>query len=127
MSHFTQVKTSFKNLEYLKRSLKELNLNYQTNSSTVRDYNSELKNVDLIIPQSNGYNIGFNFDGNEYILISDLSFWDQKWSVEGFLNKLSQVYAHQTILAESAKQGFNNVKEINNVDGSISLTLERWN
>ena len=42
------------------------------------------------------------------------------------MDKLSQAYASETILIESNKQGFQPVKQSTNIDGSITLVLERW-
>jgi len=42
------------------------------------------------------------------------------------MDKLSQAYASETILNESNKQGFQPVKQSTNLDGSITLVLERW-
>tara|TARA_B100000795_G_C22753944_1_gene420630 strand:+ start:663 stop:1046 length:384 start_codon:yes stop_codon:yes gene_type:complete len=127
MSHFTHIKTRIQNLSYLESALNRLNINFEKEKKTIVGYQSQTYDVNLVIPQSNGYEIGFNWNGEEYELIVDLSFWNQPWSLETFMEKLSQSYANETILTESAKQGFEQIKQTTNNDGSITLVLERWN
>lgn len=83
--------------------------------------------TNLIIPQSNGYNLEFSWNGQEYELIADLAFWKQSSPVETFIDKTSQQYAGQVIIGESQKIGFQPVKYQQNNDGSQTLVLERWN
>ena len=127
MSHFTHIKTRIQNLGYLENALARLDIIFEKNKKVIQGYQSQNHEVNLVIPQTNGYDIGFNWNGEEYELIVDLSFWNQPWSLEMFMEKLSQSYANETILSESAKQGFQQVKQTTNNDGSISLILERWN
>jgi len=127
MSHFSHIKTRIQNLNYLENALNRLGIIFEKNNKTLQGYQSQTYNVNLVIPQKNGYDIGFNWNGEEYELIVDLSFWNQSWSLETFMEKLSQAYANETILAESAKQGFQQIKQTTSNDGSITLVLERWN
>merc|ERR1712238_255427 len=83
--------------------------------------------INLVIPQSNNYDIMFNWSGEEYELVLDASFWIQSYSVESFVNKLSQHYANDIILTESQKIGFQPIKTKQHVDGSNTITLQRWN
>ena len=127
MSHFTNLKTSFKNLLHLENALNKLNIVYKREKKMVEGNNSKLYNVNLVIPQSNNYNITFNWNGEEYELILDTSFWIQPYPVENFINKLSQHYANSVIIAESQKIGFQPIKSKQHVDGSNTITLQRWN
>ena len=120
MSHFTHIKTQFQNLLYLEKALTKINISY-------RKEITESAKTTLIIPQSNGYNIEFVYNGNEYELIADMSFWEQKYPFESFIDKISQQYASNLIIGESQKIGFQTIKSKQNVDGSQTLTLERWN
>jgi hypothetical protein len=58
--------------------------------------------------------------------VADLQYWQQPLSVEGFLKKVTQGYALQTILSETSKQGFQVAEQQNNQDGSIRLVVQRW-
>lgn len=127
MSHFTNLKTSFKNLLHLENALNKLEIPYKREKKVIEGNNSKLYNVNLVIPQSNDYDITFNWNGEEYELILDASFWIQPYPVESFINKLSQHYANDVIITESQKIGFQPIKSKQHVDGSNTITLQRWN
>ena len=123
MSHFTHMKTRFQNLFYLEKALNRLNINHKQKVVN----NSNLSNVNLVIPQSNKYDIEFCWNGQEYELVADISFWEQAYPVESFIDKVAQQYAGEVIIGESQKVGFQPVKYQQNSDGSNTLVLERWN
>ena len=127
MSHFTNLKTSFKNLLHLENALNKLEIPYKREKKVIEGNNSKLYNVNLVIPQSNNYDITFNWNGEEYELILDASFWIQPYPVESFINKLSQHYANDVIITESQRIGFQPIKSKQHVDGSNTITLQRWN
>ena len=122
MSHFTNMKTSFQNLTYLQTALNKLEIKYQT-----KQLNTESGNNSLVINQSNGYDIEFCWNGQEYNLVVDMSFWEQPYPVESFIDKVSQQYASEVIVGESQKLGFQPIKYQQNQDGSNTVVLERWN
>jgi hypothetical protein len=127
MSHFTNLKTSFKNLLHLENALNKLEIPYKREKKVIDINNSKLYNINLVIPQSNDYDITFNWNGEEYELVLDTSFWIQPYPVESFINKLSQHYANDVIITESQKIGFQPIKTKQHVDGSNTITLQRWN
>ena len=127
MSHFTHMKTRFQNLFYLEKALNRLNIEFKQQESTVTTSNPENNNINLVIPQSNGYNVEFSWNEQEYELVADLAFWKQSSPAETFIDKISQEYAGQVIIGESQKVGFQPVKYQQNNDGSQTLVLERWN
>ena len=127
MSHFTNLKTSFKNLLHLENALNKLEIPYKREKKVIDTNNSKLYNVNLVVPQSNNYDITFDWNGEEYELILDVSFWVQPYPVESFINKLSQHYANDVIITESQKIGFQPIKTKQHVDGSNTITLQRWN
>ena len=126
MSHFTHIKTRFQNLFYLEKALNRLNISHTVEQEkSVQDTSSYHKS--LIISQSNGYDIEFDWNGQEYELVVDMSFWEQPYPVESFIDKISQQYAGEVIIGESQKIGFQPIKYQQNADGSNTLVLERWN
>lgn len=127
MSHFTYIKTRFKNLFYLEKALNRLNISYKEQEKIISNSNSEIYTTNLLIPQSNGYDIEFVWNCQEYELAVDMSFWDQPCPIESFVDKISQQYANEVIIGESQKMGFQPIKSQKNADGSIRLVLERWN
>lgn len=127
MSHFTHMKTRFQNLSYLKKALSRLNIVCKENEKVVDNFNSKFSNFNLLIPQSNGYDIEFAWNGQEYELVVDMSFWEQSSPIESFIDKVAQQYAGEVIIGESQKTGFQPIKYQQNADGSNTLVLERWN
>ena len=101
MSHFTHMKTRFQNLFYLEKALERLNIAH----TQEKEANDALAN--LVIPQSNGYDLKFVWNGQEY--------------------KVAQQYAGEVIIGESQKIGFQPIKYQTNTDGSNTVLLERWN
>lgn len=122
MSHFTHMKTRFQNLFYLEKALNRLNITY-----TEQEPENSFNNLNLTITQSNGYDIKFDWNGQEYELVADMSFWEQPYPVESFIDKVAQQYAGEVIIGESQKTGFQPIRYQQNADGSNTLILERWN
>jgi len=76
--------------------------------------------------KKNNHDIGFKWNGNEYELVTDLMFWDQKYSVNKFLNQLNQRYAFNLIAKVSEEQSFQYVEAENQQNGSIRLLLRKF-
>ncbi|MEL6224546.1 MAG: DUF1257 domain-containing protein [Cyanobacteria bacterium J06627_8] len=126
MSHFSQIKTQIRNLDALKVALTNNGVEWLEGPAQVRGYRGQTHKADVAIQQENGYDIGFSWNGNEYELVADLQYWNQPLSVQGFLNKVTQSYAYQTVLTTTEKQGFQVSETEKNADGSIRLVLQRW-
>ncbi len=126
MSHFSNIKTQIRNLTSLHAALSDLGIDWKVGPSTVRGYQGQTRTAEVVIEQKNDYDIGFSWNGNEYELVADLQYWQQPWSVDGFLNRVSQRYAYQTVIQETAKQGFQVAEQQKNEDGSIRLVVQRW-
>lgn len=127
MSHFTIMKTRFQNLIYLERALNKLKIHYEKKEKLLTNENLTSYQFDLIIPQSNGYDIIFSWNQEQYLLVVDISYWNQPYPIELFIDKIAQQYAGEVILGESKKLGFQTIKYQENLDGSNTLVLERWN
>ena len=125
MSHFTYIKTRFQNLSYLEKALNKLNLTYKKSQNLLTS--AEPFQMDLVISQSTGYDIIFTWNGQEYELATDLSFWAQPHPVETFMNKVAQQYACELVVGESQKIGFQPISDQKNLDGSRILVLDRFN
>lgn len=127
MSHFTSMKTRFQNLFYLEKALNKIEIVHERQKNLVSSSDSGAYNINLIIPQQNGYNIEFCWNGQEYELVVDMSYWKQDYPIEIFIDKIAQQYAGEVIIGESKKLGFQPVTYKQNNDGSNTLVLERWN
>ncbi len=126
MSHFSQIKTQIRNLDSLQAALTELGIDWKPGPRMVRGYRGQTRNAEITIEQDNGYDVGFSWNGNEYELVADLQYWKQPLSVDGFLRRVTQRYAYQTIVKETAQQGFEIAEQQQNKDGSIRLLVQRW-
>ena len=126
MSHFSQIKTQIRNLNSLQAALTDLGIDWKSGSKTVRGYRGQTRNAEITIEQENGYDVGFSWNGKEYELVADLQYWQQSWSVEGFLRQVTQRYAYHTVVNETARQGFHIAEQKQNEDGSIRVLVQRW-
>ena len=127
MSHFTKIKTKIYDLEILKKSLTDLNLEFTAENLEINGYNNQKASAYLIIKQSNNYDIGFKWNGTEYQMVTDLMFWSQDYSVDKFLNQINQRYAYNAILNLSGKENFQIKRSENLENGSVRVLLERFN
>lgn len=126
MSHFSNIKTQIRNLDVLKTTLTNLGMDWKDGPAEVRGYQGLTAIASVVIEQDNNYDVGFSWNGKEYELVTDLQYWQQPLSVEGFLQKITQGYALETVLSESAKQGFAVTEQQTQKDGSVRLVVQRW-
>jgi hypothetical protein len=126
MSHFTNIKTKLYDRATIEKSLSDLNIEWEAGLSTVRGYNNQHQSAEIVIRQKNNHDIGFKWNGKEYELVADLMFWDQKYSLNKFLNQVNQRYAFNLITKVSEDQSFQYVEAENQEDGSIRLLLRKF-
>ena len=126
MSHFSQIKTKIRDLDILECALNDLGIGSERGDMQVRGYQGQTQAASLIVSQTNGYDVGFQWTGDAYQLVADFQYWQQPWTVESFLEKVNHRYAYQTIVSESAKKGFEVVEQTNEEDGTVKLVLQRW-
>lgn len=126
MSHFSQVKTQIRTLPALQAALTDLGIDWKAGPQPVAGYRGQNRTADVVINQDNGYGVGFSWNGTEYELVADLEFWQQPWSIDRFLNKVTQRYAYHTVVNTSAQQGFQVSEQQQTADGAIRLVVQRW-
>ena len=126
MSHFSNIKTKIRNLSFLKAALNDMGIDWKEGSETIRGYQGQTRDAQVVVEQNNNYDFGFSWNGSEYELVADLQYWQQPLTVDGFLRKVTQRYAYHTIIEETTKQGFEVSEQQKNQDGSIRLVLQRW-
>jgi hypothetical protein len=123
MSHFTKIKITIKNGEILHKILQELGYTVETNTN-IRGYAGANIKAEYVIRQNNGYDLGFNREGENYQLIAD--FWGAKINQTEFINKISQKYAHYTLMEQINQQGFNIEEQETLEDGTIRVVVGKW-
>lgn len=126
MSHFSNIKTKIRNLNFLKAALNDLNIDWKSGPGNVRGYQGQTRQADVVVEQLNDYDFGFSWNGSEYELVADLQYWQQPLTVEGFLRQVTQRYAYHTVINETSDRGFNVTEQAENSDGSIRLVVQRW-
>jgi len=121
MSHFNKIKTKIKDHKILKRSLGDLKIKWQSLG--------EYQPIRMQISLSNKTNnrlIELHWRNHCYELITELNEWQEKNEVDYLLEKIYQKYASNLILEESKIQGFKDTNTSLMSDGSMRITLERW-
>lgn len=124
MSHFSRIQTELMEKEYLLLALKDLGIEYQEGELTIHGFAGTTMPVEIRIPLTFSYDIGFRKGNNGYELVAD---W---YGVRGlnrhqFLKKLKQRYAYHVTRAKLEKQGFALVEEEVKETGQIRLLLRR--
>lgn len=123
MSHFSTIKVQIKNGDTLHQVLQELGYQVERNTA-VRGYQGDTTQADYVIRQSNGYDLGFRRNSENYELVAD--FWGARIDEKAFINSISQKYAHKTLMATVQEQGFNVEEEETLQDGTVRLVVGRW-
>ncbi|MDG2989509.1 DUF1257 domain-containing protein [Candidatus Synechococcus calcipolaris G9] len=126
MSHFSQIKTQIRSLPALEAALNDLGLSWKPGPQEIRGFRGQTDTAQVVMPQDNGYDVGFRWNGTEYELVADLDFWQQAWSVDRFINKVSQRYAYHAVVQSASAQGFQVSEEQQQADGSVRLVVQRW-
>tara|TARA_Y100001968_G_scaffold322421_1_gene358490 strand:+ start:11416 stop:11808 length:393 start_codon:yes stop_codon:yes gene_type:complete len=128
MSHFSTVKTQLKKREPLFQALIDLGYSPLEGQNEVRGYKGQTVQAELAVRMNKGGDIGFRWNKSTrtYELVTDLDLWKEPIPVERFLSKLTQRYAFNTVVSETAKEGFQISEQKNNLDGSIELVVTRW-
>nr|YP_010337224.1 hypothetical protein MW575_pgp051 [Pseudoerythrocladia kornmannii]QUE28305.1 Ycf35 [Pseudoerythrocladia kornmannii]UNJ16809.1 hypothetical protein [Pseudoerythrocladia kornmannii] len=126
MSHFSKIRTTIRDIEMLKLALIDLGLTFDASAQPLVGYQSQTHNAEIVINQSNDYDFGFAWNGSEYELIVDPQYWRQPWSIESFVEKLTQLYACNSISREGVHFGFEKIDQTVGNNGAIKLTFQRW-
>lgn len=131
VSHFSRVKTEFKNRDALLRCLSEMGLSVEQDT-TIRGYRG-LQNVDIAAKAKNGSEIGFlqNSDGS-FDMVAD--WWAKNGKgkekiikeLKDMAGRVQQEYARRIVLSQVQNEGFSVVEEKEEKDGSIRIVVRRW-
>ena len=134
MSHFSRIKTKFKDRSILISCLKELG--YKVSESKELRGDQGIEKVEFMVEMGSGYNIGFVKDADgSYKIVAD--WWRVKTKQADFTKqlkekfeaaekKLRQTYALNITLEQFKKQGFKLIKQEHAEDGTIKLLARRW-
>nr|YP_010619788.1 hypothetical protein PNW48_pgp170 [Symphyocladia marchantioides]WAX03801.1 hypothetical protein [Symphyocladia marchantioides] len=136
MSHFSKIKTNITDFNILVKTIKQLGFNYRffDNTENCIYINQEVEKNDIFVYKLNEYSTDkenhiftFTWNINQYHVIVDLNLWSLDIDFNYLLDRLFQQYAYNMVVDTSSISGFQKIKENLNNDGSIKLTLQRWN
>merc|ERR1711966_26744 len=65
--------------------------------------------------------------GETYELVADLEFWQQSMPADAFMERVNQRYAVNSLIDTSSQEGFNVDQVKESVDGTVTLTMSRYN
>ena len=128
MSHFSTIKTQLKDAEPLIKALNNLGYVINQEEKFIKGYKGNFTAVDISMNLPRDNKVGFKWDNNSnaYELVTDLDLWNFEIPVERFISKVTQMYAYQTIISKTKKDGYQIVEQKNKNDGSIELVLTKW-
>jgi len=128
MSHFSTIKTKIKEKPFLLKALEVLGHEVKQDQELVvggtHGHNHPVVQADICIATD----IGFRWcnDAQAYELVTDIETWSLSTPPSRFIDKVTQQYAKETILATIKDQGFTVEEETSKVDNSIELIVTRW-
>ena len=128
MSHFSTIKTQLKEKEPLIEALNNLGYIINQQEKFIKGYKGKFTAVDISMNLPSDTQVGFKWDNNSnpYEIVTDLDLWKFELPVERFIAKVTQMYAYQTIISKTKKDGYQIIEEKNKTDGSIELVLTKW-
>ena len=132
MSHFSTIKTKFKDAEQLVEALIDIGLEDAQHEQSVmvvsdKEHAKGHPNVEVHITAGNDIGFRWNKETEAYELVTDLQSWDRNVPVERFLQKLHQHYAFKNIIQSTKEMGYNVEEEHFTSDGAIEVVVGRWN
>ncbi len=129
-SHFSTIETSFIDKDILFQTLNELDYQVINNVEKIAINSYDNKNTipEIIIKQSNGYDIGFKLEDNNYQLVSDLQFWNLPIPVSAFLEKVTHKYAVNSVLCAAKENDYVTDKiKVDPNTGTVEIEISRYN
>ena len=128
MSHFSTIKTQLKEKEPLIEALNNLGYIINQQEKFIKGFKGKFTAVDISMNLPSDTQVGFKWDNNSnsYEIVTDLDLWKFELPVERFIAKVTQMYAYQTIISKTKKDGYQIIEEKNKTDGSIELVLTKW-
>jgi len=132
MSHFTTVETKIKNMNLLKRILKELGYDFtevtDEQKVKVKGYQGQTTDANLVIHASKTYDIGVRMTEKGATFIAD---W---WGVETtrgvteeeFIHQLVQKYSYHTVMDAVQAKGYTIQEEEVAEDQTIRIKIKGW-
>lgn len=131
MSHFSKIKTNITSLSTLCKTIDQLGFEHKTFSEDPNDLSTSVRES-LLVYHPNYLSadipvITLVWNGSAYNIVVDLQLWYLDIDFNYFVERLSQQYAYNIVLNQGYSNGFQKVGESVGNDGSIKITLKKWN
>ena len=129
MSHFSTIKTKIKDKSNLIEALQLLQYDIKEDQElhiTNPDHAENHPVVHAEVAISNDIGFRWNEETQTYDLYSDHATWNLNVPPSRFINKVTQQYARMSIHNTIKEEGFQVQEEWEMDDGSIELTVTRW-
>ena len=134
MSHIAKIDTKIKDLLFLKKALKTLNIQFneakEGETLTLKGYGKNEIITDCIMEIKTGssYSIGIRQKEKGYEVVAD---W---WAIETFtgqkqeelMNRITRQYAYETIMDKVKGMGYSIVQEEQDAKENLRITVRRW-
>lgn len=123
MSKFVKIRTELRDLALIKRALEDLKLEYRENARYTHIFSghSEVAPIVVHLPKA-AFALRQSAEGTFEAAGDEM----QMKAIRSAMEHIQQRYAYHTVLAETAKAGFELVEESAGRDGVIRMTVRRW-
>nr|YP_009455871.1 hypothetical protein [Dictyopteris divaricata]YP_010205376.1 hypothetical protein LK366_pgp015 [Grateloupia livida]AQZ25087.1 hypothetical protein [Dictyopteris divaricata]UAV85945.1 hypothetical protein [Grateloupia livida] len=113
MSHYTAIRTKYKNSLLLKKCINKLNHPYTEHKRNIEIYTIPSKQLSVGLYQKNYSDyISFQLNKLNYDMVSDLQSWTQKDSLNEFLKKLEVNYGYSETISQALELGFTRSRKV---------------
>lgn len=107
MSHYTAIKTKYKNSTLLKTCINQLAQPYSEHKTNIQLHSIPEKKLSSTISNKTLTNyLAFNLEGVSYSFISDFQSWTQKDGLNKFLKRLEINYGYSETISQALDLGF---------------------
>jgi hypothetical protein len=134
MSHIAKIETQIKDLEYLKRTLEHLGMDYELapagETLTLLGFskNETIDGCLMEIKTGSAYSIGIRRTRGGYEAAAD---W---WAVETFsghkrealLDRIMRRYAYEVVMDKTREMGFSLASEEEDAQANLRICVRRW-
>ncbi len=126
MSHYTAIKTRYKNFSLLKKCINKLGFPYTQNNKNIEvSFIPSTKLSSTIYEESFMNYLAFQLSGTNYDIVSDYQSWSQKDILRFFLQRLEINYSYSEIVNQALELGFSRTKKVVNVKQNNKFVFQR--
>lgn len=130
MSHFTEVKTKVKNIETIKKALKDLNYSFEYSSDlvSVRGFYGEKIPAEFKISTGTDYDLGLRKTASgDYEFVADFEMLKaHKVDFETIQSKIQQTYSMIEVKAILEEQGYELGEQLEDENGNLQIVVSKW-